>query len=160
MFIRIKLYTTRHCNSKYDTQITVKTSISCCWRTRATRCITANTLQTKVDAQCDKLVTELRGQRLRRSTFSSHSELSKVANFIIPHLHLVPPFGWSLWVLPRSSASENSLGYRVALFAWLYTCRRFSRTPTCDRQTDRQSDGHKTTAYSALALRRAVKINE
>jgi len=36
-----------------------KTSISCRWRTRATRCITSNVLQTKVDAQCDKLATEL-----------------------------------------------------------------------------------------------------
>jgi len=33
------------------------------WQTRATRCITANVLQTnKVDAQCDKLATELRWQ--------------------------------------------------------------------------------------------------
>jgi len=30
---------------------------------------------------------------------------------------------------------------------------RFSRKPTCDRQTDR----HTTTAYAALAWRRAVK---
>ena len=44
-----------------------KTSISC-------RCITANVLQRKVDAQCNKLVTELSWQRLRRSTFSSYSE--------------------------------------------------------------------------------------
>jgi len=32
-------------------------------------------LQTKVDAQCDKLATELSWQRLRRSTFSSYCEL-------------------------------------------------------------------------------------
>jgi len=31
----------------------------------------------------------------------------------------------------------------------------FSRTPTCDRQTD----GHMMTAYTALAWRRAVKTN-
>jgi len=37
-----------------------KTSISCHRQTRATRCITANMLQTnKVDAQCDELATEL-----------------------------------------------------------------------------------------------------
>jgi len=50
--------------------LTSNKSISCRWRTRATRCITANVLQTKVDAQCDKLATELSWQRLRRSTFS------------------------------------------------------------------------------------------
>jgi len=35
----------------------------------------ANVLQTKVDAQCAKLGTELSWQLLRRSTFSSYSEL-------------------------------------------------------------------------------------
>ena len=39
--------------------VTNSTSISCRWRTRATRCITANVLQIKVDAQCNKLATEL-----------------------------------------------------------------------------------------------------
>jgi len=38
--------------------------ISCRWQTCATRCITANVLQTnKVDAQCDKLAAELGCQR-------------------------------------------------------------------------------------------------
>jgi len=45
--------------------------------TRATRCITANVLQTnKVDAQCDKLATELSSQRFA----------SKVANLQLPHV--------------------------------------------------------------------------
>jgi len=44
-------------------------------RTCATRCIAVNVLQTKTVAQCDKLATELSWQRLRRSTFSSYSEL-------------------------------------------------------------------------------------
>ena len=48
------------------------TSITCRWRNRMTRWITANVLQTKVDAQCDKLKTELSWQRLRRLTFSSY----------------------------------------------------------------------------------------
>jgi len=39
--------------------LAVNQQVSSCWRTRATRCITANVLQTKVDAQCDKLATEL-----------------------------------------------------------------------------------------------------
>jgi len=69
-----------------------RTSISCRWRTRATRCITSNVLQTKVDAQFDKLATELSWQRLRRSTFSSYSELFVESRPILtyPHLHLAP----------------------------------------------------------------------
>ena len=55
------------------------TSISCRWRTRTTRCITTNVLQTKVDAQRDKLATELSWQRLRRFPVIA-SYLSKVAN--------------------------------------------------------------------------------
>jgi len=51
------------------------TSIRCRWQTRAMRCITANMLQTKIDAVCDKLATELSWQRLQLSTFSSYSEL-------------------------------------------------------------------------------------
>ena len=51
----------------------INTSISCHRQTRATRCITTNELQTKVDAQCDKLATERSWQRLRRSSFSSYS---------------------------------------------------------------------------------------
>ena len=37
----------------------VSTGISCHQGARATRCIMANVLQTKVDAQCDKLATDL-----------------------------------------------------------------------------------------------------
>ena len=62
--------------------------------------------------------------------------LWKVANFDTPHLHLVPPQG-----VTRSNFAEifgirkpESLGYRVVLFS------RFSRTPTCDRQTDTDTD--------------------
>jgi len=46
--------------------------VSC---SNATRCITANVLQTKVDVQCDKLATKLSRHCLRRSTFSSYREL-------------------------------------------------------------------------------------
>jgi len=52
-----------------------ETSIGCRRRTRAMRCITIKVLQTMADAQRDKLATELSRQRLRRSTFSSYSEL-------------------------------------------------------------------------------------
>ena len=105
---------------KYAQEFSIKfnakiTKMSCRWRTRATRCVTQNVLQTnKVDAQCDKLVTELNWQRFA----------SKVAK--LPHLHLTYPtcirWGW-----PRLSFAEifsirklEFLGYRVALFAWSY----------------------------------------
>jgi len=67
------------------------------WRSRATRCIKANVLQKKVDAQCDQLATNLSWQRLRLSTFSSYSELfvecRQFLNFSLPHLHLAPSLG-------------------------------------------------------------------
>jgi len=52
----------------------------------------------------------------------------------------------------------DSLGYRVALFAWSYTFGRFSRRPTCDRQTDRQTDTRRRH-FPTLVWRRAVKIS-
>jgi len=70
--------------------ITMFTRISCHSQTRAMRCTTADVLQTsKVDAQRDKLATELSWQRLA----------STVANLQLPHLHLVLPFG--TWGWPR-----------------------------------------------------------
>ena len=96
------------------------TRTSCRWQTRATRCITANVLQTSsAVAQCDKLATELSWQRFA----------SKVANFQLPQLHLnYPTCIWRpRWGWPRLSFAEifgvrklESLGYRVALLAWSY----------------------------------------
>jgi len=58
------------------------TSISSHWQTRATRCVTANVMQTnKADAPCDKHATELSWQHF---TF-------KVANLQLLHLHLTYP---------------------------------------------------------------------
>ena len=95
------------------------TRIRCRWQTRATRCITANVLQTnKVDAQSDKLATELSWQCFA----------SKVANFQLPHVHLTyPTCIWRplLAVTPfefcryfRRQKTIESLGCHVALFAW------------------------------------------
>jgi len=80
------------------------TSTSCRRRTRATRCTTANVLQTKVYAQYDK----------RDRT----SYLSKVANFNLPYLHLAPPLGVTQFEFCRDLRHQilESLGYRVALF--------------------------------------------
>jgi len=67
--------------------------------------------------------------------------LSKIANFNLHHLHLAPPLGIS----PRLSFAKifisrklESLKYRVALLGDP-TFSRFSRTPTCNRQTDRRT---------------------
>ena len=85
------------------------TRISCRWLTRATRCITANV---QVDAQCDKLATELSWQRF----------VLKVANFLLFHMHLTyTGCIWHLrWEWPCLSFAEifgtrklESLGYRV-----------------------------------------------
>jgi len=73
------------------------TRISCRWQTRATRSIMANVLQAShVNAQCDKLATELSWQRF----------VSKVANFQPQHLHLtylacIWHFRWGdpFWIL-------------------------------------------------------------
>jgi len=112
-----------------------ETRMSCCWQTRVTCCVTANVLQTsKVDAQCDKLATELSWQCFA----------SEVANFQLPHLHLTYPtcFGDDpIWVLSRFSAPENQSPWAIM---WHYcrdtTFSHFSRTLTCDRQTDGQTD--------------------
>jgi len=69
------------------------TCISSCWRTCATRVITTNVLQTKVDAKCDKLAIKLSSQRL---------QLVKVTNITLPHLHLAPPSAWTHLSFPRS----------------------------------------------------------
>jgi len=65
-----------------------ETSINCCWWNHVTRCITANVLQTKMDAQ-DKLVTELSWKCLR-STFSTYSECRKSPILTYPSCNLAP----------------------------------------------------------------------
>ena len=110
------------------------TSISCRWRTHATRCITANLLQTKVDAQCDKSATELLSwQRLRRSTFSSYSELFVESRQFYP---TPSAFGTSVGVTPFTFAEVFSIR-KLESCAIVWRCLRdpkFSRftTPTCD----------------------------
>jgi len=71
------------------------------------------------------------------------SYLSKVADFDPPHLHLAPPqgvipveFRGDLWQ-PRTRVPELSCGVVLRDPTFSY----FSRTPTCDGQTDRQTDG-------------------
>jgi len=73
-------------------QNSLKTHISCCWQTRATRCITANVLQTKkVNAHCDKLATEL-VSKLESRQFSATAPVSLFNLRYLPRLQLAPPF--------------------------------------------------------------------
>ena len=82
------------------------------------------------------------------------SHLSKFVDFNLPHLHLASPLGVTLiefrgefcrqenqsrWAIVRHSQHEPMFNH-------------FSRTPTCDRQTD----GHRAIAHIALAQRCAV----
>ena len=50
------------------------------------------------------------------------NHLSKVANFNLPHLHMAPPLGVTTFefCLDLCNRKLESLGYRVASFAWSY----------------------------------------
>jgi len=73
--------------------------------------------------------------------FLSYSELfaELTDNFNVLHLHLAPLLGMTWFEfclnLRRWKTKLESLGYCMALFRDP-AFRRFSRTPTCDRQTD------------------------
>jgi len=107
-------------------------------------------LQTNyIYAQCDKLATELSWQRFA----------SKVVNVSYPTCI------WRLrWGSPRLNFAKifgfrklESLGYRAALLRDT-TLSRFSRTSTCDRRTDGQTDIRRQL-IPALASEARVKIN-
>jgi len=82
-----------------------------------------------------------------------------MADFNIPTSNLAPLWGGLDVISPRSFAPEN-----YSPWATVWRCLRdpaFSRfgiVPACDRQTDRQTERHTTTAYTALVLSRAVTI--
>jgi len=106
-------------------------------------------MQTKLDAQCDRPATQLSWQSARQSMFSRYSEWFVKSCQFWP---MPPAFDVSVWVLPRSSSSENWSQCLCDL-----TFGRFSKTPTCDRQTDRHTDRHTTIAFTVLAWHCAVK---
>ena len=78
--------------------------------------------------------------------------LSKFTNFGLPHLHLAPR-SW----LPRSHFESfgmkklESMDYRRCLRVPMFS--HFSRTPTCDRQTQR----HRAMAHTAQSIAGAIK---
>jgi len=116
--------------------------------------ITANVLQTKVGTQCDKLATKLSWQRFRRSTFELYRVICQKLLILtystcIWHLHLEQPH--LSFAKTFGIRKLESLGYHVALFAWP-TFSPLSRTPTCDRQTDRQTHDH-GIHHTSTALR-------
>ena len=140
-----------HCVLTTLRESVIVARISCRWQTRATRCITTNVLQTnKVDAQCDKLATELSWQRFA----------SKVANLQLPHLHLTyPTCIWRLhWGWPRLSFAEIFGVRKRELWAIVWRC---SRDPTFSLHsvehrlvTDRRTDGQRRTTTANTSASR------
>ena len=128
---------------------------------RATRCITANVLQTsKMDAQCYKLTTELSWQCFA----------SEIANFqqrhlkLTYHLHLVPPLEVTPFEFCRYFWHQKTRvpgGYRVT-YVWCClhdpTFSRFGRTPTCDGRTDRHTTTANKLAYTCASYKRRAGI--
>ena len=78
-------------------------------------------------------------QHLWWSTFLSCSWFSKVANFNLPHLHLVPPVGvtrcafcWDFW---HHKSRVSLVIMRHCLHDPIRLAVTFSRTQTCDGRT-------------------------
>ena len=74
--------------------------------------------------------------------------LSKVADFDPPHLHSAP----SLGVTPVEFRGDI-WHQKTRVLVWCCLCdptfSRFSRTPTCDRQTDTDRQRHRQTQTQA-----------
>jgi len=111
-------------------------------------CITTNV---QVNAQCDKLATELSWQRLAlKQRFAL-----KVANFQLPRPHLTYQTCLSA---SFGVGKLDSLCYRRIAWRCLSdpTFSRFSRTPSCERQTDNDSSALASVARIKLAELRAL----
>jgi len=117
------------------------TRTSCRLQTRATRCITANVLRAnKVDAECDKLATELRWQRLA----------PKVANCQLPHsVNLYPTcIGASIGVTPVEFCRDfRHQKTRVTGLSCGVVCVILHLAVSVEHRlvTDRRADKHTTT---------------
>jgi len=112
-------------------------------------------LQTKVDAQCDKLETELNLQHLWQSTFSSYSKLFVESRQFWP---TQPAFGASIgsdrfeFCPDLQQLKTRVPGLSCGICLRDPTFSRVSRTQTCVTQRDR----HTTTVYTVLAWHRIV----
>jgi len=73
------------------------------------------------------------------------SYLSKVANFNLPHLHLAPPLGVTSFEFCRDLWHQKTTDTGLSCGVWHClrdpTLSPFSRTQTCNRQTDRHDHG-------------------
>jgi len=99
-----------------------------------------------------KLATELSWQCWRQSMFSViASYLSKVINFNLPHLQLVPPLGWVFefyWNLGYKKTRVPGLSCGIVCMILHYAVTAELRLVT---------DRHMTMSYTTPALRRVVK---
>jgi len=91
----------------------------------------------------------------------SQWKLSKVASCNILHLNLAPPLGVTPVEFCQNHRQQKS---RVSVLLCDVVCVilrlavSVEHRLVSDRQTDRQRGTHTTTAYTALAWRRAVKV--
>jgi len=74
--------------------------------------------------------------------------LSKVADFNLPHMRLVPPYGVILFEFRHAVWRQKTIVCNP-------TFSRFDTVPECDRHTvthtHTHTDRHTTTAYTAIA---------
>ena len=87
------------------------------------------------------------------------SYLTKFAKFDLLHLQMAPPFRVTPVEFRKDFLASEKHSPRAIMRRSLRhpTFSRFSRTPTCDRQTDRQTGGYRTMAYTAQGIVREVK---
>ena len=122
-------------------------------KSRATRCITVNVLQTSnVVAQCDELATELSWQHFA----------SKVVNFQQLHLHLTyptciwrPRWGWPCLSFAQIFGNRKPVsGLSCGVVCVILRTAVPVKHPTCDRRTDRrtvgQTDGQTDTCRQLI----------
>jgi len=106
----------------------------------------------------DKLATELSWQRFP-SKLESRQFSATTPVFNLPHLHLAPTLGVTLFEFCLNFRQQKTRvpGYRVALFAWLAVWVEH-RLKT-DGQTDKQTNTRRQL-ISALASVARVKMTE
>ena len=130
--------------------VNVFTRISCRWQTRATRCITANILQTnKLDAQRDQLATELSWQRYRTSIYPTHLHLA-------PPLRVTPFEFCRDFLYKKTRVPEPSCGVVCVI---LHLTVSVEHRLITDGRTDRQTDTRRQLILALATVARVKSLN-